>query len=72
MTKDEYRAALDTLGLSQARAAALLGVKPRTSERWAAGEVPITETAARLLRYLVHIGADPARVESILQCEKQP
>lgn len=72
MTKDEYRAALDTLRISQARAGALLGVKQRTSERWAAGEVPVTETAARLLRYLIHIGADPTQVERILQCEKMP
>jgi transcriptional regulator with XRE-family HTH domain len=38
MSPQEYRDALAALGLTQAAAAKLLGVDPRTSRRWALGE----------------------------------
>lgn len=35
MTPDEYREALEALGLTQGEGARLLGVDERTSRRWA-------------------------------------
>lgn len=56
MTPDEYRTAIEALGLSQIAAARLLGVDPRTSRKWACGERDIPEPAARFLRYLIATG----------------
>lgn len=56
MTPDEYRTALDALGLSQAGGARLLGVDERTSRRWACGERDIPPPAQRFLRFLMAIG----------------
>lgn len=53
MTADEYRASIETLGLSQVAAAKLLGVDDRTSRRWATGERDVPPPAARFLRYLI-------------------
>jgi len=49
MTANEYRAALARLGLTQGAAARLLGVEPRTSERWACGVSAIPGPVVRLL-----------------------
>ena len=53
VTPTQYRAALKTLELSQHKAAAVLGVAPRTSQGYALGEYGIPEPVARLLRLLV-------------------
>ena len=53
MTPDEYREAIEGLGLSQIAAARLLGVDARTSRRWASGERDIPPPAVRFLRYLI-------------------
>lgn len=41
MTPAAYRDALARLGLSQVGAARLFGVNPRTSRRWALGELEV-------------------------------
>lgn len=56
VTPDEYRAAIDKLGLSQVAAARLLGVDERTSRRWANGERDIPAPAVRFLQYLIATG----------------
>jgi len=53
MTPDEYRQAIERLGLSQVAAARLLGVDARTSRRWASGERDVPPPAVRFLRYLI-------------------
>ena len=53
MTADEYRTAIETLGLSQVEAARLLGVDARTSRRWASGQREVPPPAMRFLRYLI-------------------
>jgi DNA-binding transcriptional regulator YiaG len=52
MTRNQYRAILERLELTQSAAANVLGVDPRTSRKWANGERPVDETAARFLNYL--------------------
>jgi DNA-binding transcriptional regulator YiaG len=53
MTTDDYRAAIEALGLSQVAASKLLGVDERTSRRWATGERDVPPPAARFLQYLI-------------------
>ena len=53
MTPDEYRQAIERLGLSQVAAARLLGVDARTSRRSASGERDVSPPAVRFLRYLI-------------------
>ncbi len=63
MTPDQYRKALDKLGLSQARAGEFLGVSLRTSQGYALGEYPVPESAAKLLRLMVKLGLRPEDVK---------
>lgn len=51
MTANQYRAALDRLGLSQVGAAALFGVNDKTSRNWARNGVH--GTVEILLRLMV-------------------
>jgi transcriptional regulator with XRE-family HTH domain len=52
MNAEHYRDALSRLGLSQTRAAKLMGVNERTSRRWALGEIPVPRLVALLLYLL--------------------
>lgn len=52
MTPLELRTILDSLGLTQAGAAAVLGVSERSVRSWASGFRNIPEPAAKLLRLM--------------------
>jgi DNA-binding transcriptional regulator YiaG len=55
MTKDEYKAARERLGLTNVALAQALGIYIRTAQRYEAGDRNIPESIARLLRmYLRH------------------
>jgi DNA-binding transcriptional regulator YiaG len=62
MTPNQYRDAIERLGLSQRKAAAFLGVDERQSRRWAAGDAAIPESAAKLLRLMVRLKILPDNV----------
>jgi DNA-binding transcriptional regulator YiaG len=66
MTSQEYRSIIAALGLSQASAARLLGVGAVASRRWATGARAVPGPAERFLRYLVATGADPDRVNLLI------
>jgi transcriptional regulator with XRE-family HTH domain len=53
MTANQFRAALNRLGLTQLGAARLFDADGRTARRWALGERSIPPTVAILLRLLV-------------------
>lgn len=53
MTANQFRAALDKIGLSQLGAARLFHAGERTPRRWASGEAAVPPTVAVLLRLLV-------------------
>jgi len=53
MTTEEYRAALDKLGISQQGVGRLFAVGARTSRRWALGEARIPMPVAILLRLML-------------------
>jgi DNA-binding transcriptional regulator YiaG len=65
MTPQQYSAAIKQLGLSQRRAALLLGVNDRTSRRWALGEAQIREPVAILLRLMLVGKITMADIEAI-------
>lgn len=75
MNADQFRAALDVLGLKQTGskgADKFLGVGPVTIRRWAmdaaqtsAGEIP--ESVAMLLTLMIAKGVKPARVRRMLE-----
>jgi DNA-binding transcriptional regulator YiaG len=56
VSPDQYRDAIEKLGLSQVAAAKLLGVDARTSRRWAIGERDVPAPAVRFLQYLIATG----------------
>lgn len=55
-SSSEYQIAIDRLGWSQMHAARTLGLDPRTSRRYALGELEMPQPLAMLLRVLVHMG----------------
>ena len=59
MNADEYRAAIDKLGLSQLGAAQMLDIADRTSRRFALGELPVWRLAASLLRLMLKFQVTP-------------
>lgn len=63
MTKNQYRKALDDLGMSQQAAANFFGVSLRTSQGYALGEYPVPEVVAKLLRLMVRLGLKPEDVK---------
>jgi DNA-binding transcriptional regulator YiaG len=66
MTSDQYRNAIEKLGLSQVAAARLLGVDARTSRRWACGERDVPAPAERFLRYLIATGKTGEKAMRVL------
>ena len=67
MTAVEYRSALTTLGLTEERAARLLGIHPLTSHKWATGERRVHQTAARFLQLLIGADISASSAVAILQ-----
>jgi hypothetical protein len=53
VTANQFRNAIEKLGLSQVGAARLVGADPRTGRRWALDERPVPECVAILLRLLL-------------------
>jgi hypothetical protein len=53
VNRNQFRAALKELGLSQLRAGKLLGASGRSARRWAGGHAAVPESSAMLLRLLM-------------------
>ena len=53
MTSDEYRAALDKLGINQQAAGRFFGVGSRTARRWALDEARVPNPVAMLLQLML-------------------
>jgi DNA-binding transcriptional regulator YiaG len=62
MTPKQYADAIDRLGLSQVAAGRFLGINPRQSRRWIAGDARVSESAAKLLRLMIKLKLKPADV----------
>ena len=65
MTADEYRAALDALGLTQAGAGHFLGYNERTSRRWADGELEVPLVVEKFLRLMLARHIKPDQVDRL-------
>ena len=65
MTTDEYRAALDTLGLSIVGSAEPLGLSRRQSQRYANGATPVADPVAKLLRLAIRTGLSANDLQAI-------
>lgn len=66
MTDEQYRRALDKLGINQVEAAKLLGVDDRTSRRWALGERGVPGPVAHFLRFLLRQKMTGAEAVAVL------
>lgn len=65
MTPAEYRETIKALDLSQVGAARLFGVDPRTSRRWALGELPVPRTVVLCLRLMQAHGVSACDAERL-------
>jgi hypothetical protein len=65
MKPNEYRDILETLGLTQVAAGDFLGYDPRTSRRWAAGDLDVPPVVEMLLRTMVRLRLTPDGVYRI-------
>ena len=63
MTAKQYRDAIQTLGMSQTRAAQFFKVDDQTSRRWALGQSEIPEAVAMLLRLMIRLRLTPEQTE---------
>lgn len=63
MTPNQYRSAIERLGLSQVKAGAFLGAQERQSRRWAAGDAVIPESVGKLLRLMLKHNLKPDDVK---------
>jgi DNA-binding transcriptional regulator YiaG len=52
MTAQKFRDTIAKLGLSQVKAAHVLGITPRSARRWAMGAVKIPAPASKLLHLM--------------------
>jgi len=64
MTSQQYRSALEHLGLTQADAAEFLGVSVRSSHGYANG-APVPVAIAKLLKLTIHSNLWPDEVDEI-------
>ncbi len=67
MTANQFRTAIEKLGLSQRGAGSLFGVDERTSRRWALGERAIPTCVGIMLRLLLAKKITVADVLSVSQ-----
>jgi hypothetical protein len=54
MTTNQFNAALDKLGLSIVGSSPYLGISRRQAQRISAGECPVPEPVAKLLRVVIN------------------
>jgi DNA-binding transcriptional regulator YiaG len=65
MTAEEFRAAIDEIGLSQVQAARMLNANERTARRWASGEIDIPTPVAIVLRLMLRYRISPRTVRRL-------
>jgi DNA-binding transcriptional regulator YiaG len=65
MTKNQYRKAIEAIGLSQVKASDFFQVSRKTSPRWARGEAPVPGAVAKLLRIMIKFNISPEEVTKL-------
>ena len=75
MTPDEYRAAYERLGLSQAGAGRFLAnnavTGPRASRHWAQGTVAVPHAVALMLRLMLRMKWTPEHVNRLARVDEE-
>ena len=66
MNGDQYRYAIEALGLSQANAAKFLGVNYTTQARWLTSRSPIPDATAMLLTLMIERQETPENVTALV------
>lgn len=59
MNAKQYRAALTKIGLNPHSAARFFEINPRTSRRYALGELPVPALITKVLNYMIKHGLTP-------------
>jgi hypothetical protein len=70
MNHEEYRTALDALGMTQVSSAKFFGVNPRTSRHWALGECSVPHSVSKFLNLMIRLKISPGEVDNILARKK--
>lgn len=60
MTPNQYKAAIESLGLTQEGAGIFFGYSPRQGQRWATKEFPVPPAVEYCLRLMLKHGVKPA------------
>lgn len=71
MTHEQYRIAIEKLGLSQVQAARFFGANERTSRRWAIGENDIPVPVEIVLRMMLRYRISPEEVNLMMNPPKR-
>lgn len=66
MNSKRYRTVIEAIGLSQVAAAKFVGVAPRSSRRWAAGDAPIPDDVAVLLSIMAKHQITPEEARGLI------
>jgi DNA-binding transcriptional regulator YiaG len=66
MTHEQFRSAIEELGLSQVAVARLLGVNDRTARRWAAGDLDIPQPVEIVLSLMIEYEITPDDVAALI------
>ena len=69
MTPDEYKAAIEKLGLTQTTAGIFLDASRRTSQRWASGEMEIPLPIKIALTLMIKHGKEPKDFDKYFDME---
>jgi DNA-binding transcriptional regulator YiaG len=71
LSNDEYADALRRIGISNERFCHVVGVNPNTGRRWASGQREVSGTASALIRILLALKIDAAKLMELLP-EQEP
>lgn len=62
MTGEQYKQAIDDLGMTQVGSARFFGVNASTARRWISGGLKIPRAVSTLLHVMIDYGLDPEEI----------
>jgi len=66
LTPEEYSDALRRIGISNERFCRVVGINPTTGRKWSSGKAEVSATASALLRIIVALKMDAAKLMELL------
>jgi len=70
MTGEQYKKAIDHLGMSQAGSGRFFGVHDDTPRKWISGRYPVPSTVEMLLLVMIHYSLTPENVMAIVHQDR--